>query len=189
MTNIVFVDTETTGLDPFLHDAWEFALIVRRDGHDTEYEFRLQPDITNAEPAALKVNRYYERTRTADWRWDDPYYATVNMYRLLNGAIMVGSNPAFDAEMLRSLFARYYEQPRSWHYRTIDVATLAAGYLHGLDTPSGNQTGQIGSLPWSSRGLSRAVGIEPPGDDVAHTALADARWAKAVYDAVTGGGQ
>jgi DNA polymerase III epsilon subunit-like protein len=40
--------------------------------------------------------------------------------------------------------------------------------------------------PINSRWLSRQVGVEPPGPDVAHTALGDARWARDVYDAVTG---
>jgi DNA polymerase III epsilon subunit-like protein len=39
----------------------------------------------------------------------------------------------------------------------------------------------------SSKWLSRKVGVEPPGEGVAHTALGDARWARDVYDAVTGG--
>lgn len=34
--------------------------------------------------------------------------------------------------------------------------------------------------------LARAVGVEPPTDE-RHTAMGDARWAMAVYDAITGG--
>jgi hypothetical protein len=39
--------------------------------------------------------------------------------------------------------------------------------------------------PISSRWLSRQVGVEPPGEGVAHTALGDARWARDVHDAIT----
>lgn len=191
VTPLVFGDTETTGLDHFTHEAWEIALIVRRDGIDTEYEFHLRPDLTDADPTALEINRYHERTSAPDWTWDDPHLAVTRMYSLLNGAILIGSNPAFDAEMLTHLFGRYYANPRPWHYRTIDIATLAAGYRHG-QAASGAYGGDFAfqadypQLPYKSYELSRAVGVEPPAKDVAHTALGDARWARDVFDAVTG---
>lgn len=40
--------------------------------------------------------------------------------------------------------------------------------------------------PWNSNDMSRAVGVEPDDFD-RHTALGDARWAKAIYEAVMGG--
>lgn len=104
---------------------------------------------------------------------------------LLDGAVLVGSNPAFDAGFLKAFLD---EMP--WHYRTVDIATLAAGYRFG-QRDSGNYGGEFAfatdlpSLPFSSRGLSRAVGVEPPGDGIAHTALGDARWARDVWDAIT----
>ena len=49
------------------------------------------------------------------------------MVDLLDGATMVGVNPAFDAAMLR---ARWGFTP--WHYRLLDVEAYAAAVL-GLD--------------------------------------------------------
>ena len=85
---------------------------------------------------------------------------------------MVGSNAHFDASFLRVLLG---DAP--WHYRPVCVATLAAGYLRGR--------GEQVTLPYSSRDLSRAVGVEPPGAD-GHQALVDAEWALRVWDAVNG---
>ncbi|MGW0626485.1 3'-5' exonuclease [Streptomyces sp. NPDC002758] len=192
--HIVFADTETTGLDPFMHDAWEFALIVRRDGHDTEYEFRLQPDLANAEPKALEINRYHERTSAPDWTWGDPHTAATRMYSLLNGAVLVGSNPAFDADMIRNLFARYYDVAKPWHYRTLDIATFAAGHLYGQAERLTHQTcdpvyySKVDAAlgwPWSSYRASELVGVPRPSGEAAHTALGDARWSRDVWDAVT----
>lgn len=187
---LAFVDTETTGLDPFLHEAWEIAVIFREGDLDTEHVFRIEPDLTNADPKALEIGRFEERTTAPGWHWQERQKAAEILYGLLNGVVMIGSNPAFDAEMLTHLFGRYYDNPRPWHYRTEDIATLAAGFRFGQAS-----TGALGGdfafpsdypqQPYSSYGLSRAVGVEPPAKEVAHTALGDARWAKAVYDAVT----
>lgn len=187
---LAFLDTETTGLDPFVHDPWEIAVIFREGDLDTEHTFRIEPDLTNADPKALDINRYYERTSADGWQWEDRQKTAARLYGLLNGVVLVGSNPSFDAEMLTHLFGRYYAEPKPWLYRTVDIATLAAGYRYGQGK-SGAYGGDFAfqadypQVPYKSYELSRAVGVEPPAKDVAHTALGDARWAKAVYDAVT----
>ncbi|EFE65843.1 exonuclease RNase T and DNA polymerase III [Streptomyces viridosporus ATCC 14672] len=190
---LAFVDTETTGLDPFQHDAWEIAVILRKPGEtDQESVFYLEPDLINADPKALEINRYHERVKTEDWTWGKPQDVARDLYRLLDGTVLIGSNPPFDADMIANIFGRYYWHPKPWHYRTIDIAILAAGYRHG-QAASGAYGGDFlfpddyPQLPYSSYGLSRAVGVEPPAKDVAHTALGDARWARDVFDAVTGG--
>lgn len=42
------------------------------------------------------------------------------------------------------------------------------------------------TLPWKSRELSAALGVDPAEFQPEHTALADARWAKAIYEAIMG---
>lgn len=192
---LAFVDTETVGLDAFIHDAWEYAVILRKPGQaDEEHVFRIEPDLSNADPKALEVNRYHERTSAADWKWDARQDAARDLYRLLDSAVLVGSNPAFDAEMIAHLFGRYYWQPKPWHYRTIDVATLAVGALYGraremtrreCDASWYSKVAKAVGWPWKSYEASRHVQVEPPAKSAAHTALGDARWARDVWDAVT----
>ncbi|WP_411078497.1 exonuclease domain-containing protein [Streptomyces sp. cmx-10-25] len=191
---IAFVDTETTGLDPFLHDPWEIAVILRADGQDEEHVLRIEPDLTNADPAALSLNRYQERVAHPDWVWDDRQTAAHRLHALLDGAVIVGSNPAFDAEMITHLLGRYYAQPRPWHYRTIDAVTLAVGSLYGraaertradCDATWYGRIAHAVGWPWRSHNVSRYVQIEPPAPEVVHTALADARWVRDVWDQVT----
>ncbi|MGW8702855.1 3'-5' exonuclease [Streptomyces eurythermus] len=202
MTDICFVDTETTGLDPRKHHAWEIAVIRRRDdGTDTECLWQIRPDLTTADPDALTIGRYHERFSVPD-SWDaiehipssPPMRLTLpemlfDLQEALAGAVVVGSNPGFDVAFLsKLLWANDRKLP--WHYRPIDIATLAAGYRFG-QAASGAYGGDFAfpsdlpSHPFSSRGLSHAVGVEPPAAGVAHTALGDARWARDVYDAVT----
>ena len=60
---IVFVDIETTGLDPHRHDVWEIAAIVRDPGQlDVEHCWMIRPDLVASDPAALRISRYYQRT-------------------------------------------------------------------------------------------------------------------------------
>lgn len=189
-----FVDVKSTGLDPFLHDPWEVAVVLRVDGRDEEHVWRIEPDLTNADPEALRINRYEERTSAPDWTWDDRETAARHLYELLDGAVLIGSNPAFDAEMLTHLLGRYFDNPRPWHYRTIDIVTLGVGSLYGraaertrreCDASWYGKVARAVGWPWKSQDVSLHVQIEPPAPEVRHTALADALWARDLFDAVT----
>lgn len=67
MKKLAFVDLETTSLDDRHGDLWEIGLITR-DLHqptepDQEWWWQVRPDLTLADPNALRVCRYYERSR------------------------------------------------------------------------------------------------------------------------------
>jgi hypothetical protein len=205
---LVFTDVETTGLNPAHHVAWEIAVIRRDpDGTRTEHLWQIRldaDDLTAADPKALQINRYFERSKpfpapyTAaslslggppGTRWLPDGGLEDELDAVLGGAVIVGSNPDFDVRFLaETIGAEPGTAP--WHYRPLDVATLAAGALRGRgQTESGLTPAEYDALltpPYSSRALSRALGVEPPGPGVAHTALGDARWAEAVYDAAAG---
>src|SRR5690606_7652248 len=59
----------------------------------------------------------------------------------------------------------------AWHYHLHDVADIARGWLYAAGMSRGE-------LPESSDELSRLFGVEPPGGQERHTALADAQWVR-----------
>lgn len=107
---------------------------------------------------------------------------------MLDGAHLVGAVISFDEERLRRLLRRHHACP-TWHYHLIDVEALAAGWLGGRyeddEFAAPDDDGACYRPPWNSDRLSEAIGIDPTRFD-RHTALGDARWARAIYDVVIG---
>jgi len=167
---IVFVDIETTGLDVDRHEIWDIALIVRDEydkRDDTAYSWQLAVDLTEADPAALRVNRYYERecviTPPAD------VAALVAEYTA--GAYLAGAVPSFDALFLDRFLRRNGQCP-AWHHRLICVESMAMPVI-GSPVPLG-----LGKV---AQRLGLTVDCS-----VAHTALGDASLARDVYDNALG---
>jgi DNA polymerase III epsilon subunit-like protein len=165
MSKIVFVDTETTGLDPQRHKVWEIAAIVRQDGEDVEWEWMFKVDLSTADPTSLRLNRYYGRNRGSYPTMSD---AAV-MSRVLGGGYFAGANPSFDAGFLEK-FLRTHGHCPTWHHRKIDIESMAMTVL-GWDVPQGLSVSAL------------ALGIEFD-ESQAHTALADARLARDIYDTI-----
>lgn len=197
MTRIVFLDTETTSLRPDRR-AWEVGLIARsEDGTlDKEHHWFIDVrdlDLGNADVMSLKIGRFYERhPQIAAGSLNGGGVKVIRedetmrqIERLTRGAHLVGAVPNFDADVLGTRMRANGICP-SWHYHLIDIEALAVGYLSGLrsDEPPGMNEYPL-SLPWKSDDLSAALGITVSEDD-RHTALGDAKWARAIYDAVTG---
>ena len=171
--SVLFIDTETTGLDPDRHEMWDLAII---DASGREFVYHFRPNLRAADPMALRIGQYYERTSDPKWQWSDPRFHAADIARRLDGTHLVGAIPWFDAEFLRRWLDRWDEKG-TWHYHHIDIEALAVGYLAAK--------GEAVDLPYHSKDLSRRIGVDPDQFE-AHTALGDARWAKAVYEKIVG---
>lgn len=172
MNELAFCDTETTGLDADRHEIWEVGLIV----DDDEHRWFLTVDLGRAEPIALKIGGFHERHPNGVRHLvnDDEYVTPLQVFAeefadLTRGRHLVGAVISFDEERLRKLLRANRACPE-WHYHLVDVEGLVAGRL-GIEPP------------WNSDKLSAEIGIDPEQFD-RHTALGDARWAKALYEAV-----
>lgn len=181
---LVFVDTETTMLEP-TPKPWEIAMIKRGpDGHEERFHIMLrEPDLSDASPDALRVNRIYERhpfwgAEVADgvtlMHAPD---AASSVEQFTAGTQLVGSNPDFDARALECLLRAHGLRPR-WRHHTINLVTWTYPVLLSR--------GEHVDVPTSSYALARRVGVEPPSEVEAHTAMGDALWTVRWWDALTG---
>lgn len=207
MTKILFCDTETSGLAADA-DIWEFAGILREeDGRESEHHLFIEHDIAKCAelppsfredhlrrfPGATKGVCLGRGSRVMTRDYAAGYIEKLTAER----PHIVGAVPNFDTERLTRLLEAHGCR---WggHYHLIDVENLAVGYLAGIaghghsEVTCGPICGQGGyklpPLPWDSDEISRAIGVEPPSEGVRHTAMGDATWTKAMYDAICGGG-
>jgi len=171
---LVFVDTETTMLEP-TPKPWEIALIKRIPGQleDRLHIMLSEPDLSDASPEALRVNRFYERhplwagaETPADLSLMGARDAAQTIELFTAGAQLVGSNPEFDARALEWLLRQHRLRPR-WRPHCLNLVTWTYPVLLARD--------ETVTVPTSSYDLSRRVGVEPPSSKKAHTAMGDVR--------------
>lgn len=186
---LAFTDLETTGLDPARHDIWEAAVILAQHVEDgdrreliveAEWCMQIAPaNFRTADARGLQVGGFHERYD--EGRAMTPQVAAQVLYRKLQGRVMVGAVPSFDAGFLARLFDSN-NLPVCWHYQLVDVEALAAGFLAAT---AGPHYARLAQLPWKSTELTAAVGVTVT-DGQRHTALGDATWAMDTYQAVYG---
>lgn len=186
---IVFVDTETTGLE--LHARpWEIAVIRREiDGTQSETVLQVAYDLTamddaGATPVALHIGGWLLRGQ-ADRKYLDALpddVATVygrepgiaqELVRLLDGdPILVGVGVHFDALMISSLFRRRDLPEQPWHYSIVDLKAVTYGVIRAQMALGREHEAlrDAARLPMSSERLAAALG--------------DARWAARWFDAL-----
>lgn len=165
MTVLCFVDTETTGLDPRIHQPYEVC--IWREDRPEPLTLELPHSLEYADAAALRVGGYHARGFTPH---DFSEKANTRRFQLMTnlvGVTLVGSNPAFDAAML----TRFLGAP-VWHYRLINVAE-GAMWLFGWDRPKG-----LADVTAECRNRGHVI----PEPD--HTAEGDVRATRAVYEAL-----
>lgn len=215
-TGLLYLDTETTRLRrPYLPEGrrvWEFGG-ERADPDGNEYPLHmfiriadlqlpslLSPPRTGpmreewyeALPEdvriSLRIGGFHERHPERIGGDQSQVYGEMDAAELLmegpwlhrwedQRPVVIGAVTNFDDLGLFDLLYRTgYVGPdgEPWNYHLIDVETAVAGRL-GIRPP------------WDSGALSRAAGVDPELYR-RHTAVDDARWARALYDFVFGGG-
>ena len=165
MTVLCFIDTETTGLDPRIHQPYEVC--YWREDADEPTALQLPHSLEFADQQSLRIGGYHDRGFTPHDYVEKANTARFKLVANLNGVTLVGSNPAFDAAML----TRFIGAPL-WHYRLVNVAE-GAMWVFGWDRPKGLA---------DVANECRERGYEIPEPD--HTAEGDVRTTRAVYEAL-----
>ena len=131
---LAFVDVETTGLNPQLHEIIEISIIkVCPVKGQTNYTSKVKPvHIEYATEEALRINGYNAK----DWRSaPDADMVFSKVSEMLAGCILVGHNVRFDEEFISETLHRLGLRCR-YERRMIDTVTLALEHLHNLESVS-----------------------------------------------------
>jgi hypothetical protein len=185
--DVVFLDSETNGLDPRVHEAWEVAAWNLTTGHRCEFFVNIG-DVAafmgRSEPKALRVGRFLDRYPLDDAPTrEDTRAALDGLCDVLDGGrevnlrdprpapVILGSKPTFDMDFVGNLMRTYNYPPgvvaKLWHHHPIDLGSYAAGVLGR----------ELGTESLSAEAVARMCGVEPGG----HSAGGDVTSGGACY--------
>jgi len=167
---LAYVDVETTGLDPDIHEVIQVAIMVEDQNTGKvlrQMEQRIKPqNIESASPKALEINGYAENTHL----WDNApimnQELATQIAHMLKDCILVGQNVGFDKGFLQKLLKKYKMWDWVGHH-TIDTASLALEHL-----------GPLGIKSVSLHNTCKVLGITNRNE---HDALADVIRCREVY--------
>ena len=114
MRPLVFVDCETTGLDPACHELIEIAALrvhPQTLAVESEVALKVRPErIEDADPEALRINGYSEDAWADAVSLDE---AMAQLAPVLEGAMPAGHNVAFDRGFLDAAWTRVGHRPEN----------------------------------------------------------------------------
>lgn len=163
----IYVDVETTGLDPDQHEILDVAIVVEsvpypytRPGTIVSQwsQKTLPKHIENAEPDALRVNGYTPEAWADAVPFEDVMPKLLELFEIKG--VWIGHNPSFDRRFIvNSLKRQGVNVERAERHRLGDTTTVA--YLAwGLD----------GRFKCGMNALRKYLGLSEEG---AHGALKD----------------
>lgn len=160
MGKVIYLDVETTGLNPEMHEIIEIAII----GDGIQYNKKVKPlHLETADPNALLVNGF----TSADWRYaQSPETVALEVAHIIKGCTVVGHNPHFDMSFVDELLHMYGCEV-CYDRRLVDTTVLAREHLSvcGLDSFSMDSIRRFFGWPYKD----------------SHTALKDAQDCKRLY--------
>ncbi len=115
MIKCLWVDTETTGLDPHKHEIVQLAGIIEAPGVlATEFNYKVAPlDFESISDEAMKVHgmsieevKKHASPKDVHMEFKKLLYGYVSPYDPMDKLILCGQNVQFDSNMLRSFFAK-----------------------------------------------------------------------------------
>jgi DNA polymerase-3 subunit epsilon len=131
---LVFIDEETTGLNPHLHEIIEISLIkVCPIKGRTTFTSKISPvHVEYSHPKALEINGYNAK----EWRGaPDAEIVMSRVAELTAGCTLVGHNISFDEAFIFETCFRHGIRCK-YDKKLIDTITLAHEHLYNLESHS-----------------------------------------------------
>lgn len=160
---LVFLDVETTGLNPEVHEIIELgAVVARAEGNvlreTARLDFKIQPkNIALADPQALRINGY----DASQWLFAATLEDVLRQFKdTAKGGVLVAHNLSFDWAFLSKAFEKT-EIENTLHYHKLDTISIAFAKLAEEEDIN----------KFSLRALCEHFGIE---NKRAHSAFSDA---------------
>jgi oligoribonuclease len=130
----IFLDTETTGLDPIRHSPIDVAIkvidVTTEDVKGSYQTIVKQPEEVwkRADPVSLEINGYtWEKVLTGK----EPNVVAEEIIQLLknlgverDNAVFICQNPAADRAFFTQLIDVYTQEKLKWPYHWLDLASM-----------------------------------------------------------------
>lgn len=183
---IAFVDVETTGSEPWIHELWEVAILEVEFDFKAKFQRRMaelfwlvEPQsLEVASPRALQINGFYDRT-TPEPTWDSVHDAALEIAKATADLRLAGCNVGFDLAFLTKFMIGEFVVP-TWHYSPIDIKSLAYGRRRST---FGMSTSEL--LKAYGVDVQKCLAYHAPHFD-RHSATADAYLAYELFNRVMG---
>ena len=169
---VAIIDTETTGINPLIHEVVEFAGIrVEKDGTESTFHTYIRPKNMNPDfvegPYKEIVAQQFEKRRHLFESARPITEVYSGILNFLNGTILIGHNIAFDEYMLN---ANLYKAgiDKMVPYNKIDTKALAIEHLF----PKGLKSASLDTV-------RKFLNLSSDG---AHTAMKDVEDTKLLFE-------
>lgn len=139
----IFIDIETTGLDPLIHSPLEiaFQLIDLSDGtifHSfNSLIFQTKEVWKKSDPESLKINGFTPESVAKSPNESEVAKKIIEIFDLHkinnDSSVFIAQNPSFDRSFFSQLIPPFDQNKRVWPYHWLDLASMYfSGLVHSL---------------------------------------------------------
>lgn len=188
----VFLDTETSGLNPLKHKILELAFkIIDVKSGDLKHSFETlvsqsQTDWEKSDPESLKVNGFTWSQVSQGNKIDqiaESIITTFKNWNIIKGAaVFICQNPSFDRAFFSQLIDPDTQEALNWPYHWLDLASMywAENIQKGIK--------KLGPFPWDT-GVSKdriSSVYRLPAEAKPHRAMNGVNHLLLCYEAIVG---
>lgn len=172
--DLIFIDTETGGLDPDVHSLLQIGYVIENPNWQTHRnEMVISKHNYTTTEQAMKINNLdLDFIREVGNTEDYAVREIINHIArtCTTKPVVIGHNVNFDIGFMKAIFKRTgYDYESTFNHRVVDTMSI----LRAL-----NHAGIIPDTACNSAGAFKFFGID---NENAHTALADAKATRELY--------